>query len=117
MPGALQRFRQRFSEAKIRIVEGTHPVWIAGLRDGSLDFSMVPEPIKPLGMEFAVQRVFESSRSVVGRLGHPLAKAKSLGELSSATWVLTGAAGPKKTELDSAFTANGFAPARCERPV
>ncbi|MES2414004.1 MAG: LysR substrate-binding domain-containing protein [Pseudomonadota bacterium] len=110
VPGALQRFRQRFSDAQVRIVEGAHSISIAGLRDGSLDFSMVPEPIKPLGAEFSVERVFESTRSVVGRRGHPLAKAKSLGDLATATWLLTGAAGPKRMELDSAFTSNGFAP-------
>ncbi len=71
---------------------------------------MVPEPIKPLGAEFAVERVFESTRSVVGRRGHPLARATSLGQLAGATWLLTGAAGPKRIELDNAFTAHGFAP-------
>ncbi|MES2414731.1 MAG: LysR substrate-binding domain-containing protein [Pseudomonadota bacterium] len=108
--GALQRFRMRFSDAQVRIVEGAHSISIAGLRDGSLDFSMVPEPIKALGGEFSVERVFESTRSVVGRLGHPLSKAKSLGDLTKATWLLTGAAGPKRMELDQAFTSNGFAP-------
>ncbi len=110
VPNALQRFRKRFSEAQVRIVEGAHPISIAGLRDGSLDFSMVPEPIKALGAEFVVERVFASTRSVVGRRGHPLAGAQSLGELTTATWLLTGGAGPKRTELDNVFTENGFAP-------
>ncbi|AZG06928.1 LysR family transcriptional regulator [Pigmentiphaga sp. H8] len=103
LPNALKVFRRSYPHAEVRIVEGLLPVMLPELRDSQLDFVLAPEPAKSLGSEFAVSPMFGHRRAVVCRKGHPLGGARSLAELVDADWVLTGAAGPRSSELDDVF--------------
>lgn len=118
VPGALNVFRRRFPDARVRIVEGLVPLTLPGLRDGSLDFAMLPEPTQPLGTEFEVRPVYRSRRTVVGRRGHPLGRATSLSELVDAQWLVTGASGSMYSEFERPFQDAGLEPpaahVRCE---
>lgn len=110
VPRALQAFHARYPDARVRIVEGLVPLALPGLRDGSLDFALLPEPIQPLGQEFSVTPVYRGKRTVVGRKGHPLSKARSLSGLLGARWLVTGASGSLYVEFEEPFRALGLAP-------
>lgn len=108
LPNALSTFRRSFPLAHVRIVEGLLPVMLPELRDSQLDFVMAPKPAKSLGSEFSVTPLFLHRRVVIGRRDHPLRNARSLADLKDAEWILTGAAGPRSSELDEVFRARGL---------
>lgn len=108
LAGALHDFRQRYPQAPVRIVAGHYPVMFPELRSGALDFFVGPRPGQALSDEFVLEEVFRNTRSVVGRKGHPLGRATSLGELVDATWVVTGATGAAATENDQLFLRHGL---------
>lgn len=120
LPYALKTFRRRYPLAQVRIIEGLLPVMLPELREGKLDFVIAPKPVKALGKEFAIKSVFRHRRVVVGRRNHPLQDATSLSDLLDAEWVSTGAAGPRKVELDDVFRSRGLrvpkADVQCESP-
>ena len=89
LPHALGRFRQRFPNVRLRIIEGLFPDVEARLRNGEIDFYLGAAPrIAPApGLQTRV--LFENTRTVLGRKGHPLARASSLKQLSGAEWATT----------------------------
>lgn len=108
LTSALANFRKTYFNAVVSIQEGTYSHMLRGLRDGSLDFAIGPEPAADLAEDFLVEPLFANTRRVIGRRGHPLARASSLGELLDVPWVLTGAVGPKYHEFYEIFTDYGF---------
>ena len=54
------------------------------LLDGSMDFYVGPAPARVPG-ELRVEKLFDNTRVILGRKGHPLAQAKSLRELATPT--------------------------------
>jgi DNA-binding transcriptional LysR family regulator len=63
----------------------------AAMRDGSVDAYIGVAPAAKLPTEFQVESLFKNQRIVIGRAGHPLAKATTLRELVDARWVLSSA--------------------------
>lgn len=88
VPEALQRFRQRFPHARVRIVEGVSTALLPLVRDETLDFCFSMQPQQPLLDAIRFRPLFRQSLVVAGRRGHPLAGARSLRELSSAEWLM-----------------------------
>lgn len=118
LPAVLKTFRERFPQAEVRVLEGTYPVIVSGLRDGSLDFAIGPLTAPPLADEFNVEELFQNYRCVVGKHNHPLLRARSLAALVDAHWVVTGAVGPRGQEFEEIFRSHGLRvpknPTRCE---
>ena len=110
--GALRTFRRRYPQAEVRIVEGVYAALLPELRDGALDFAVVPERARSIGKEFRVEPIFRDERVVVGRRGHPLRTARSLADLLDADWVTTGATGERRVEFEAPFLAHGLAAPR-----
>lgn len=108
LPAVLAAFRKQFSQAQIRIIDGTYPIIQRGLRDGSLDFAVGPLPPQPVGEDFVVEELFANHRCVVGRIDHPLGGARRLKDLGSADWVITGAIGPRGEEFREIFIRYGL---------
>lgn len=86
LPAALRPFRTRYPNVRMRIVEGVYPAVETGLKDGSIDFYVGPSPGRSLAPELAEDKLFDNTRTILGRKGHPLAKARSLRELVAAEW-------------------------------
>ncbi|MDF8332179.1 LysR substrate-binding domain-containing protein [Novosphingobium cyanobacteriorum] len=110
LSAALADFRKSYPDASVSVQEGTFSNMLRGLRDGVLDFAIGPKPAADLAEDFATEKLFDNSRRVIGRRGHPLANATSLGELLDAPWVLTGAVGPRYHEFYEIFRDYGFKP-------
>ena len=86
LPGALGPFRQRYPGVTLKIIEGLYPAIEPGLRNGTIDFYMGAASQAAPSAGLIAETLFENTRIVVGRKGHPLAAARSLKELSMADW-------------------------------
>lgn len=118
LPDALSRFRRRFPDAALDVVEGTHAVMMRGLQERRLDFAVGPVRAAQLPDGMIVELLFENTRCVVGRRGHPLIGAGSLDRLATAEWLTTGALGSRDDDFQAAFEQHGLEPppslTRCE---
>lgn len=86
LPGALAPFRRRYPGVTLKIIEGLYPAIEPGLRNGSIDFYLGAASQAAPAPGLISETLFENTRIVVGRKGHPLAVARSLKELSTAEW-------------------------------
>jgi LysR family transcriptional regulator of abg operon len=108
LPHALREFRRRFPKVRMRIVEGLFPDVESGLREGSVDFYLGVSPPDPLAPGLVMRRLFENTRTVVARKGHPLANARSLKELAGAEWATPSLGYRAEEDLAGVFRANGL---------
>lgn len=104
LPQALPQFRRRYPDVQLRIIEGLYPAIEGGLRDGSIDFYLGAMPThETLAQGLVAEQLFENTRTVVGRNGHPLAAATSIKELGAAEWATTSIDYNASTDLESLF--------------
>ncbi len=112
LPMALPLFQQRFPGVRLRVVEGAFPAVETRLRDGSMDFYIGAAPDPAPSNEFVVEKLFDNTRAVFARKGHPLAHARSLAELGGAHWVTTGITDKAEVELRELFAQRQLPPPR-----
>ncbi|HYD07573.1 MAG TPA: LysR substrate-binding domain-containing protein, partial [Reyranella sp.] len=87
--------------------EGTRTALLPLVRDGSLDFTIADQGAEQIGGGLTFRPVWQPELVVVCRKGHPLARADSLAQLVSASWLLVyrlGAGGL----IEAAFAAAGL---------
>lgn len=104
LPMALPLFQQRFPHVRLRVIEGSFPAVEARLRDGSVDFFIGPTPDASPSREFVLERLFDNTRAVYARRGHPLAEARSLAELTGARWITTVATADAERQIAEVFS-------------
>jgi LysR family transcriptional regulator, regulator of abg operon len=112
LPRALTRFRARYPDVQLRVIEGFYPTLESGLRDGSVDFYIGPKPERPVPKELLIEKLFDNTRAIMARIGHPLANATSLDQLAGAEWVTTSITHRATEELGAAFARNRLPPPR-----
>lgn len=121
LPSALAAFRRKYPDADVRVLEGTYPIMLPALRDGSVDFCVGPFSSPPQADEFVIEELFANHRCVAGRVGHPLGHATTLAELAHAPWIVTGVIGPHGREFDEIFHGQNLpapkARTRCESMI
>lgn len=110
-PGALRAFRQRYPDVRLDIMDAVYPRVEARLLDGSLDFYAGPAPVD-MAAGLAVEKLFDNTRVVVGRKGHPLAGARSLNELAGAEWITSSVTHKAEEEIGPLFRQHGLPPPR-----
>jgi DNA-binding transcriptional LysR family regulator len=108
IPQILKPFRERYPNVELRVVEGQYPTVELGLRDGSIDFYVGPPPESGLARGLAVEKVFDNTRAIFCRRGHPLAGSKSLAELADADWLTTSLTYNAEEELGALFLRQGL---------
>ena len=111
LPHALPAFQKRYPAVELRMVESTFPAVAAQLKDGTIDFYAGVSPDK-VGAELKLEKLFGNTRVVVGRHGHPLARAKSLAELAGASWVTTSIMDDAEAEIAEVFKLHRLKPPR-----
>lgn len=118
LSSSILRFRRRFPDAMIMIREGPYAMMLQGLHDRSLDFAIGPVVSPQMPDNLMVEPLFENTRRVIGRRGHPLADVEDLKDLTNASWLMTSAIGPQDDEFRDIFNRHGLdAPTsliRCE---
>lgn len=110
IPKALPRFRQRYPHANLHLIEGVFPTLEGGLRDGYLDFYVGPRPDISTPHAFVEEKLFDNTRVVVSRVGHPLSGATSLADLTEAEWVTTSITHLDSGELNALFRERNLPP-------
>ena len=103
LPEALPAFRKRFPRVDLTIQEGLFSRMQGMLEDGQLDFYVGPLSEENLPGSLISELLFENQRVIFGRLGHPLAKAKTLRELVDANWISTSVTHQSEFELAPVF--------------
>lgn len=87
LPRVVADFRRRYPEALLKISESFFHAAEAEILDGRIDFYVGPLDIAASTSKFTVEKLYDNSRLVVGRRGHPLSGATSLAQLTDAYWV------------------------------
>ena len=82
LPKVLEPFRRRFAHVYLNIIEGFYPTLEHHLQNGSIDFYVGPDPGQKLPRVLRKDTLFAGRRTVLCRARHPLARAKSLKELT-----------------------------------
>ena len=111
LPQALRPFRLRYPEVQLDIIDAVYPGIEQGLRDGRIDFYVGPSPGQTTP-DLLAEKLFDNTRVIVGRKGHPLAGARSLGELADAEWITTSITHKAEDELGPLFAQHGLPPPR-----
>ncbi|MCX7279756.1 MAG: LysR substrate-binding domain-containing protein [Burkholderiales bacterium] len=109
LPYALKAFRQRYPKVRMQLIEGLFPDAESGLRDGTIDFYLGAAPRNPPAPGLAVQKLFDNTRTVVCRKGHPLVGCRSLKELAGADWATTAVDYDAADDLLRLFSSHGLA--------
>jgi LysR family transcriptional regulator, regulator of abg operon len=118
LPRSLQRFRKRYPDVRLRILEGFFPTLESGLKDGSIDFYMGPRPATPIPEGLLMEKLFDNTRFIICRSGHPLARRAtpgapaSLEDLTGAEWVTTSITHLADDELGAFFKKHRLPPPR-----
>jgi DNA-binding transcriptional LysR family regulator len=111
LPHAVGAFRKRYPGVNLHIVEGVVFAAVESkLKEGSIDFYVGLVPDQRPDPEFILEKLFDNTRVVMGRRGHPLARARSLGDLVHAEWVSAG--DRAEQELAAVFREHGLQPPR-----
>jgi LysR family transcriptional regulator, regulator of abg operon len=108
LPAALKPFRKRYPQVQLHLIEALYPTLEAGLKDGSVDFYVGPQHERATSPELVQEHLFENTRIVLGRRGHPLAGARSLKALTSAEWATTSVTFKAEEELRDLFEQHGL---------
>lgn len=107
-PHALSAFRKRYPQVKLSIRDGLFPTIEAKLKEGVLDFYVGPLPEFAPANEFIVEKLFDNTRVILARPGHPLGKARSLADLVDARWITTAVTVDSSAELEPLFARHGL---------
>ena len=114
LPRVLDPFRRRYPDVLLEIKEGLFPAMASNIRQGSMDFyvgavceNTMRNEINSVG-EFTTEKLFENTRLVMARPGHPLMEARSLRDLVGASWVSTSVTGDHEAELSPVFAQYGL---------
>src|SRR5712675_900405 len=93
IPAALLVFRQRFPEVAVQISSGLFPVAIVALREGQTDIVIGPRPPADQCRSLIVEPLVTTDIVIVTSKSSPHAKARSIGDLSDADWMMIGSPG------------------------
>jgi len=110
LPPTVQRFRETAPTAELVLSEVKFPLALHHLRDGSVDF--VASHVLPnmLDDDLISIPLFSTDFVVMARVGHPLAHARRLVELTDAEWLQPiPAEGFQSSVMAAAFERNGLA--------
>ena len=111
LPRVLPDFRRRWSGLSLTVLPP--PFRLEGLREGRPDFAVMSMPAESLGPEYRARALCPTRVAVIATADHPLARARSLAELTGADWVLPSPGSAIARGLAQAFQRAGVPPPRC----
>ena len=110
LPETLRRFRERYPDVHLDVFEGVFPTHERALREGTLDCYIGPAPDAKSAAGLVLEKLFDNQRVIIGRRGHPLARARSLRQLAGAEWITTSITQKAEEELGPLFAQHGLPP-------
>jgi len=121
LPPVLTEFRRTQPDATLSLEEGLLTHALPGLLEGRLDFAVALANPRDLPYEVIFEPLADVHAVPTGRLGHPLANARTWAELKDASWVLNLTDGSLGNHLLRWLAAHGIdAPTnmvRCASPT
>ena len=121
LPPVLTEFRRTQPDATLSLEEGLLTHALPGLLEGRLDFAVALANPRDLPYEVIFEPLADVQAVPTGRLGHPLAHARTWAELKDASWVLNLTDGSLGNHLLRWLAAHGIdAPTnmvRCASPT
>lgn len=108
LPMVLGPFQRRYPDVRLRVTEGLFPAMEADIRGGTIDFYVGPLAEDKLGGDYVSEKLFDNSRVILARRGHPLRDAGSLAGLTDARWVATSVTMDSEAELSPLFRRYGL---------
>ena len=108
LPKPLVPFRTKFPNVTLALREGLFARAHQEVEDGTLDFYVGPLSESSLPPSLKAESVFENSRVILCRKGHPLRNATSLRQLGAAQWISTTVTENMDAELGPVFKAHGL---------
>ncbi|OXR47913.1 LysR family transcriptional regulator [Pusillimonas sp. T2] len=106
LPGALRSFHKKFPDVTLELIEGQYFIAETGLKEGSIDFYIGPEPQGGVDGDLVVEHFYENTLVILARPGHPMLGAQSLHDLQAARWL--SAATAQTDEVSQLFMAHGL---------
>jgi LysR family transcriptional regulator of abg operon len=103
LPKAYAPFSERYPRIELRLIDGAFPAMEAQLKEGRIDFYVGVSPWKRPSAELVVEKLFDNTRVVVARHGHPLSGARALADLVGARWVSTSITANAQAEIGDLF--------------
>lgn len=107
-PYALKEFRARYPDVVMDLRDGVFPTAEPMLKNGTLDCYIGPAPDLPATGDLVVEKLFDNTRVIMCRRGHPLSGARSLKELKDAEWATTSVTHKAYEELGPLFALHGL---------
>lgn len=107
LPQILKPFRARYPNVWMEIIDAVFPLAEAGLKNGKVDCYIGPTPER-ISEELQVEKLFDNTRVILGRRGHPMAHARSLRDLVDAEWLTTSITYKAEEELGPMFASHGL---------
>jgi DNA-binding transcriptional LysR family regulator len=107
LPNALRPFRTRYPDVKIHIIDAVYPSIEPDLKDSRLDLYIGPVP-PDTAPELVTEKLFDNTRIIVGRKGHPLALAGSLRDLVDAEWITASITHKEEEDMGPLFARYGL---------
>lgn len=109
LPEVLRPFRQRYPDVTLDIKDAVFPTVELELKESRVDCYIGPAPLD-VGPALLVEKLFDNTRVIMGRQGHPLAQARSLKDLVDAEWISTSITYIAEDELGPLFAKHGLPP-------
>ena len=107
LPQALRDFRRRYPDVDLQVIDAVFPNAEALLIEGRLDCYVGPTPAQ-LPRELQGEKLFDNTRVILGRKGHPLAGATRLADLAGAEWITTSITHKAEEEIGPLFAEHGL---------
>jgi DNA-binding transcriptional LysR family regulator len=110
LPQAITQLQLSHPDLHITVLYGLNEALMPWVKQGEIDFALSSVPMQPTDPELAHERLFIESGVVVARVGHPLARKRSLtmAELARYPWVLPRRREMERRALDDLFLAHGL---------
>lgn len=114
VPRVLRKFRQRYPEVQLRLVEGFFHTHIPQLRDGTMDLAVTNMSSMSEGYaDMAINRISQAELFVCARRTHRLhGRSHRLEDLLEEEWVNVAPPGSATTSIERVFTSRGLSSPR-----
>jgi LysR family transcriptional regulator of abg operon len=109
LPKMLGPFRDKFPNVTLVLREGLFSRVHHEVEDGTLDFYVGPLSETRLSAGLESELVFENTRVILCRKGHPLRNAVALNQLAEANWISTTVTENMDAELGPVFKSHNLA--------
>ena len=108
MPTIARRFHRRFPDVRLKVLEGTFPMFETQVRDGLIDLYYGPVAKGFTDPALVIATLFETGRIIVSRHHHPLQGATMMRELSDASWLTTPVMIDSDDDVNAIFESAGL---------